>query len=122
MGNMIDLSGDMTVKVAALDYELARVMAEALHKAYPGHLWAVTCEGDKGIATVRNLMLAGNWAFVLHLNKIYSISDWEKTVIRAGGEMLERFRQRRGEANQDALAEIPYADFSRRILVGDYAK
>ena len=122
MGSMIDLSGDMTVKVAALDYDLAKIMAEALHKAYPGHLWAVTCEGDKGIATVRNLMLAGNWGFVLHLNKIYSISDWEKTVIRAGGEMLERFRQRRGTANQDALADIQYADRSRRILVGDYAR
>ena len=95
-------------------------MAEALHAAYPGHLWGVTCEGEKGIATVRNLALAGNWGFVLKLADIYSASDWKKVVVRAGGELLERFRLRRGAADQDAIAGLSH-DFAGRTL-GDYAK
>ena len=79
-------------ELSANDLVMARHMADTLHRHYPGHLWAVTCDGAKGIATVRNLMLSGSWGFVLHLPTTYSASEWDKRVIRAGGEVLERFR------------------------------
>ena len=56
---------------------MAKDMSETLHGTYPGHLWAVTCEGDKGIATVRNLSLSGEWGFVLHLKTMSTASDWK---------------------------------------------
>lgn len=114
---MIDLAGENPV-IAALDYNMARDMAEALHEAYPGHLWAVTCEGEKGIATVRNMILAGNWGFVLKLGDISTASDWKKKVVMAGGELLERFKLSRGRANNDVIADMP-TDFAGRVL-GDY--
>lgn len=116
---LIDLSGGVP-GVAMLDFNTAKDMAEALHAAYPGHLWAVTCEGEKGIATVRNLALSGEWGFVLHLKEIYSASAWKKDIVMAGGELLERFNLSRGLANQEAIASIQN-DFSGRSI-GDYAK
>ena len=115
---LIDLSGD-SPKVAALDFNTAKDMAEALHEAYPDHAWAVTCEGRTGLATVRNMSLAGNWGFVLHLKTLSSASDWKKKVIMAGGELLERFRLRRGAANQDALAALPINRFGN--VIGDFS-
>ena len=86
--SMIDMTA--SPDVAALDFNTAREMAEVLHSAYPGHLWAVTCEGEKGIATVRNLSLSGQWGFILKLNEMSTSSDWKKRVLVAGGELLER--------------------------------
>lgn len=107
-------------QLTANDMIFAREMAETLHAQYPNHLWAVTCEGEKGIATVRNLALSGEWGFVLHLKEIYSASAWKQKLIMAGGELLERFRLRRGLADQEAIASIQN-DFSGRSI-GDYAK
>lgn len=115
---MIDISGD-SPEVAALDFNMARDMAEALHEAYPGHAWAVTCEGEKGLASVRNLALAGNWGFVLHLKTLSSASDWKKKVVMAGGELLERFRLRRGMADSAAIADLPTNRLGR--VMGDYS-
>lgn len=116
---MIDLSGGAP-DLAIMDFNTAKEMAETLHTAYPGHMWAVTCEGDKGVASVRNLALSGEWGFILKLSDMYSSSDWKKKVIMAGGELLERFKLRRGLADQEAISSIQN-DFSGRSI-GDYAK
>lgn len=90
----------------ANDMIWAKEMADALHTAYPGHLWAVTCEGAQGIATVRNLALSGNWGFVIRLDEAYSMSEFKKMVVRGGGEILERYKLRRGAADHDAIAAL----------------
>ena len=48
------------------------------------------------------------------------MSQFKAKVLRAGGEILERFGQRRGVANDDHLAALPL-DFSGRVA-GDYSK
>lgn len=116
--SMIDMTA--SPDVAALDFNTAREMAEVLHSAYPDHLWAVTCEGEKGIATVRNLSLSGQWGFILKLREMYTSSDWKKRVLVAGGELLERYKLRRGAADAAAIADLK-TDFSGRI-VGDMSK
>ena len=121
MSGMIDLSKGEIPGVNPLDYNMAKDIGEALHAAYPGHLWAVTCEGEKGIATVRNLALIGNWGFVLKLSDLYSASDWKKKVVMAGGEILERFRLQRGVADHASILELP-TDFTGRKTLGDYSK
>ena len=115
---MIDLTS--TPDVAALDFNTAKLMSEALTKAYPGHAWAVTCEGDKGIATVRNLGLSGNWGFILKLSEMTSSSDWERRIVMAGGELLERFKLRRGAVDHDAVASLAMDPLGRKTL-GDYS-
>jgi len=103
---MHNLDAD-AIDLDANDYVMSKNMAEALHAKYPGHLWAVTCEGDKGIATVRDLYLSGNYGFILKLPEIYSASDFEKRVIMAGGEILERYRLKRGRFDQAQYANLP---------------
>lgn len=104
MNHMIDITDNPGVKVN--DLVTARNIAETLHKHYPGHLWAVTCEGEKGIATVRNMSLSGNWGFILKLKDVYADGRL-KCVTGAGGEILERFRLSRGRANRDRIDELP---------------
>jgi hypothetical protein len=92
-----------TPQVALDDLITAKNMAETLHKHYPGHLWGVHCDWKGGVADIRNLGLSGNWGFRIVLkgpNGFYTASDLDKQVMRGGGELLERFRQRRGAANE----------------------
>ena len=100
---------------ASNDLLMAKEMAEALHQAYPGHLWAVSCEGKTGMADVRNLALSGQWGFRLKLGHIYSASAFKKDVIRAGGELLERYRVARTRMDPEKYRELP-TDFAGRLI------
>jgi hypothetical protein len=97
--------------INANDYVMSMNMANTLHQHYPGHLWAVTCDGTKGIATVRNLGLSGKWGFVLKLKDHSTASDWDKRIVRAGGELLERYRLTRGKLRIDEYGALN-TDFS----------
>ena len=99
---------------------LAKDMAEALNGAYPGHLWAVNVQEAQGIATVHDLYLSGTWGFTLKLDKNYSASDFKRRVIRAGGELLERFRVKRGAVDHAALAALPVNHAGNHV--GDFAR
>jgi hypothetical protein len=88
---------------------MAKTMADKLHRCYPGHLWAVSV--DKGLASVRNLALSGQWGFVIKLSPIYSATYFDKLIMRAGGELLERYRVNRGLAHPEELAYLP-TDFA----------
>lgn len=97
--------------ITANELFIAKRAAEHLHKHYPGHIWAVNVEGS--MLDVRNLMLSGNWGFRLSIPSMYSSSDWDKQVLRAGGEILERYRQRRAQIDEGAIIELP-TDFAGR--------
>lgn len=87
-------------EIRANDRVLAKNMADTLHKAYPNHLWAVSVDSHGGVASVRNMRLSGNWGFMLKLNDVYQ-DPGLKCVLRAGGEILERYRLSRRQFNQD---------------------
>lgn len=106
-----------TPEINANDLVMAKQMADALHKHYPGHLWAVTCDGSKGIATIRSLDLSGNYGYVLKLSDGYSASQFDQRVMRAGGEILERFKMARGRFDPDKYMEIQQTPTGQ--LVGD---
>lgn len=106
MSELIEITDNPDV--AANDYVVAKNIAETLHKHYPGHLWAVTSEGKKGIATIRNLLLTGSRPYVLHLKTIFG-DPHLRCVVRAGGHILEAYKQRRGRADFDSIASLPHA-------------
>ncbi len=103
---MYDLT-DSPVLDSANDYITAKNIAETLHKHYPGHVWAVTCEGKQGMATIRNLALSATYGYYIRLAELNGDSHM-RMVIRAGGEILERFRQRRGAMNADKIESLPH--------------
>ncbi len=82
--------------IEGADETMAKNMAEALHKHYPGQLWAVTCSGKTGVATIRNLALSAHWGYVIKLKNLKYDHDG-KLVMRAGGEILERFQVARAK-------------------------
>lgn len=98
-----------------LDFSMSKTLAERLHAAYPGHLWAVNVENRTGLITIRNLYLAGNWGYVLKMGAVYSISSLERDAVRAAGEILERFRLSRAQFQADQYAAAP-VDFAGRLL------
>lgn len=83
------------------DMNMAKDIAETLHAQYPGHAWAVAVKG--GVAVIKDLYISSLWGYVL---KYAAIKDdagvRRKTVIRAGGEILERAHQPRA-ARVDGL-------------------
>ena len=93
-------------EINANDFVMAKNMADLLNRQYPNHLWAVTCQGDQGIATVRNLRLSGHLGYIIKLADLYQDPSM-KAVLRAGGEILERYRLSRGKFNEDQYTNLP---------------
>jgi hypothetical protein len=106
MTQLIELTDDPNINTN--DYVQARNIAETLHKHYPGHLWAVTCEGRTGMATIRNLALSATYGYYIRLAELNGDSHY-RLVVKAGGEILERFRQRRGAMNTSQIESLPHA-------------
>jgi hypothetical protein len=69
--------------------EITMMVGKALIAAYPGRNWVVDPNIPGGIVTVYLAPLTGSYGFVIHLSKLNH--DLEKTVVWAGGEILERF-------------------------------
>lgn len=87
-------------------------IAEYLHKHYPGHLWAV--QVFEGIVTIKNLALSGSEGYILHQDKM---DNDGKDVIRAGGEILERFRLNRGKVVENQFMDLK-RNFKGEIIRG----
>lgn len=92
-------------QLAINEFFIAKNAAELLHKHYPNHLWAVSVDGY--YLDVRNLYLSGNYGFRIAIPSFYSSSEFDKQIMRAGGEILERYRQRRARADDAALNNLP---------------
>lgn len=83
-------------------YAIAKGFAEYLGTLYPGYLWRVQINGD--VVSVINLNLHRGQGFRVPLSSI----DAEGMVLmRAGGELLERARLRRGSRDDDRLKSLP---------------
>lgn len=90
---------------------LAMRIAQLLDTKYPGHVWGVHI--NKTVATVRNMMLSGTHGYTLHLSNLRTDDDFNRRVIRAGGEILERFAVSRGKLRTDEIANLN-RDFAKR--------
>jgi len=97
---------DSAASTCASDMILAKEMADTLNTHYPGHLWAINVDGKNGVANVHDLMLNGQWGYRLKLVNIYSASEFKRDVIRAGGEILERFKMRRGRFDESQYSQL----------------
>lgn len=89
---------------SSLDYDLARRGAEALMRHYPQYLWATHCDNRTGMYDIKCLSLSGNWGYRLKIADVQHESSM-RCVIMAGGEILERYRMRRGVADEADVAE-----------------
>jgi len=92
---------EKNLKFVAQEHTIAKNVAEHLEKKYPGWLWAVHVMD--GVVGVKSMRLSGNWGFILHEDKIDN--DY-KSVTKAGGEILERYRQSTNGFNQTKYNDL----------------
>lgn len=90
------------------DEDVCIAVGEDLHRNFPGYPWMVGVDTrehvgrvviDLGIDKPPHLR---NYAFALHVSSVIGPGG-QKRVMRAGGELLERFGLRRGAAHPDTL-------------------
>jgi hypothetical protein len=105
---------DSAVETCAHDMVLAKEIASTLTNHYAGWAWAVNVDGRNGVANIQNLMLHGQMGYVLKLVNIYSASDFKRDVIKAGGEILERFGANRGRFDENKYLQL------RTNSIGDF--
>ncbi len=79
------------------DATLMAAMFAKLTEHYPGHPWWVTADHEHGYATIRlpyydklRVNKDAAWAYILHIHNLNSDPTLRR-VVKAGGEMLERY-------------------------------
>lgn len=95
---------------------VAKMIGECLEFHYSGHAWCVQVDAKGGIARIWLPILRRDWGYVVHLSQLAG-DPRMRAVVRAGGEMLERFGIRRsGFSSED------YARAVRGRAIGDFTR
>jgi hypothetical protein len=89
---------------AMADQDLCQAIGEDLTRAYPGYLWCVGCDHGAGTVCidlgVPKPIGLENWAYLLFIETVIGPGG-QKRVMRAGGELLERYGLRRTFAHTE---------------------
>lgn len=89
------------------DLALCGEVSAILNKHYPKHLWMVGCDHASGMIYVElpyaTKIMMFPYGFSLHIPKLGSVRTMKKKVVWAGGELLERFKLKRGMAADDVI-------------------
>jgi hypothetical protein len=72
---------------AQWDLMVAKAITRVLLSQYRGHFWVVECDSAQGIAWISIPVLLNDWKYVFHLSEDITPA----MILRAGGEILERF-------------------------------
>ena len=102
MTDFVAASGDLA------DIEICKSVSEVLQKHFPGHLWLIGADHKAGTVVIdlpyAKPMRLREMRFMLYISTCLG-SDAEKHIMRAGGELLERFGLARGEAKQESYQQ-----------------
>lgn len=82
------------------DQNTAAIVGETLHRHYPGHLWTVWADSLAGVVVIRHAGLSSKKGYVIKMIDMVSDPSMSK-VIKAGGEILERYGVKRGQFKID---------------------
>jgi hypothetical protein len=97
----------------ATNAALCKQIGAVLGRHYPNHIWKLEVAAEKGVVNVFLAIMSTLMGFRIPLVSSYSASEFEKRVMLAGGELLERYRQQRGGLNDDEYRAAP-VDFAGR--------
>lgn len=93
--------------LAMADEDVCRAVGEDLTHYYPGHLWCVGANHEAGTLYIdlpyQKPAHLRQYGYLMHISTVLG-ADGRKKVMRAGGELLERFGLPRSAATPDADA------------------
>ena len=91
-------SGVKADDAQARDIELATIIGDKLTEHYPGHPWYVEVDSNGRMVHISIPVLMHNHRFNIRMRDLHS-DPGLKLVIRAGGEILERWKMPRTTMN-----------------------
>ena len=100
-----DLDGSDIVD--PIDQQICEIVARTLQQHYPGHDWLIQADRKKGMIDIRNVSLDGALGCRIKMGSYATSSELEKTAMRYGGEILERFHVERGRLNPEKIDDLP---------------
>lgn len=97
---------------AMADIDVCCAVSEDLNRHYPGHAWVIGCDHNAGTVAIDIAMhkppALKLFGYLLHLSTIMGAGG-QAAVMRAGGELLERYGlQRRGARVDDRARAIEH--------------
>lgn len=121
---MVDLNRPVimdpdTARFAFANMSLARILGNAVARAYPQRRWGIHADSENGIIDVMCPDVSNRWGYCIHL-KHKTIEQLERECVRAAGEILERFslsREKHG-FNRDSVTILP-RDFRGDAIGGN---
>lgn len=95
---------------AGADLALTKRVAETLERHYPSHPWMVETSHAQGVVMISlPIIQPRNQKFILHIDRLKSDPAF-RSVVRAGGEILERYSVPRAGFNLDAFLQARAAN------------
>jgi len=94
----------------AADMRLTRQIAAVIQRDFPGHAWLIEVSHKQGVVMISIPLFMGRHKWVIHIETLKT-DPMMKSVMRAAGEILERYRIPRQAFSLDnfltALNTIP---------------
>lgn len=94
----------------AADIGLCSQVSEILNKHYLNHPWLIGCNHETGVFHIKLLYpdkrgMIGHLGIMLHIKKQGNHDILARNVMRAGGELLERYNLSRITADENSYAK-----------------
>ena len=113
MSNVIKQTIESASPADMTNAALCKQIGAVLGRHYPNHVWKLEVAAEKGVVNVFLAMMSTVMGFRIPLVSAYSASEFEKRVMLAGGELLERYKLHRGGLNEDEYRSLP-VDYAGR--------
>jgi len=90
-------------RVQAAEKRVSHAIGAKLEQTYPGHYWRVEIPHNQGIIKIMLPYFTGKvWGYIIPFDKL---DPTHQTVVKAGGELLERFGLSRSSFNEAELSD-----------------
>ncbi len=112
MLNLITSPGEVDKEFKQLKH--AKNCFEVLQQHYPGWAWAIGISDCGSMTDIRNHNISGSRGYRLHTRRL-SGDALSQSVIKAGGEILERAKMSRGRFNEEKYSDLK-TDHTGKII------
>lgn len=89
----------------AINLAMAQKIGLVLEQHYPGHFFYVEVDARTGVAKINIPNVMGSYYYIVHLSTLKS-DPGMRSIIKAGGEILERYNMPRSRVDRSLVREV----------------